>query len=76
MTFAAERPDGFGTGGTEVPVLIDGDLRIFVSTVILEDIGEGWPEPPRLPRDPTARLRPRDGGCPQYAGRGREWGLR
>lgn len=50
MTFAAERPDGFGTGGTEVPVLIDGDLRIFVSTVILEDIGEGWPEPPLLPR--------------------------
>ncbi|MGA4550758.1 hypothetical protein [Methylorubrum aminovorans] len=41
VTFAAERPDDFGTGGTEVPVLIDGDLRIFVSTVILEDIGEG-----------------------------------
>ncbi|GJE63379.1 hypothetical protein LNAOJCKE_0574 [Methylorubrum aminovorans] len=41
MTFAAERPDDIGTGGTEVPVLIDGDLRIFVSTVILEDIGEG-----------------------------------
>lgn len=41
MPFTAKRPDGFGTGRTEVPVLIDGDLRIFVSTVILEDIGEG-----------------------------------
>ncbi len=66
VAFTAELPDSFGTGRsdgpfaaanprTEVPVLIDGDVRIFDSTIILEYIEERWPEPPLLPRDPAAR---------------------
>jgi glutathione S-transferase/RNA polymerase-associated protein len=43
----------------EVPALIDGDARIFDSTVILEYIDEKWPEPALLPRDPAARARAR-----------------
>jgi RNA polymerase-associated protein len=66
VAFQAELPDSFGTGRSdgplaaanpraEVPVLIDGEVRIFDSTVILEYIEERWPEPPLLPRDPAAR---------------------
>ncbi len=39
----------------EIPVLIDGDTRIFESTVIMEYIEERWPEPPLLPSDPGRR---------------------
>jgi stringent starvation protein A len=38
-----------------VPVLIDGPVRIFDSTVIMEYIEERWPDPPLLPRDPAAQ---------------------
>ena len=43
----------------EVPALIDGETRIFDSTIILEYIEEKWPEPPLLPRDPAERARMR-----------------
>lgn len=70
IAFDLELPDTFGTGRTdgpfaeanprgEVPVLIDGDLRLFESTVILEYIEERWPEPALLPRDPAVRARAR-----------------
>ncbi|MFC6746595.1 glutathione S-transferase family protein [Methylobacterium persicinum] len=66
VAFTAELPESFGTGRqdgpfaaanprTEVPVLIDGDVTVFDSTVILEYIEERCPEPPLLPRDPAAR---------------------
>jgi RNA polymerase-associated protein len=66
VPFRAELPESFGTGQTEgpfaaanpraeVPVLIDGETRIFESTVIMEYIEERWPDPALLPRDPAAR---------------------
>ena len=66
VPFRAELPEDFGTGRAdtpfvranpraEVPVLIDGDVRVFESTVILEYIEERWPDPPLLPRDPAGR---------------------
>ena len=39
----------------QVPVLVDGETRIFDSTIILEYIEERWPDPPLLPRSPEAR---------------------
>lgn len=69
VPFQFETPKGIGTGfeastdaafwnsnnRIEVPVLIDGDLKIFDSTVILEYIEDKWPEPALLPpRDQAA----------------------
>ena len=70
VAFDLELPETFGTGREdgpfaeanprgEVPVLIDGDLRLFESTVILEYIEERWPQPALLPRDPAARAQAR-----------------
>ncbi|KQQ32892.1 glutathione S-transferase [Methylobacterium sp. Leaf125] len=66
VPFTAELPECFGTGRdagpfaaanprTEVPVLLDGDVTLFESTVILESVEERWPEPPLLPSEPAAR---------------------
>lgn len=66
VTFDAKLPESFGTGQqdgafftanprSEVPVLIDGDVKIFDSTIILEYIEERWPNPPLLPKDPAKR---------------------
>lgn len=66
VAFRAELPEDFGTGRTgtpfaaanpraEVPVLIDGEARVFESTVIMEYVEERWPDPPLLPREPAAR---------------------
>ena len=41
----------------EVPVLVDGDLVVYDSTLILEYLEDRYPEPPLLPRDPAARAR-------------------
>ena len=43
----------------EVPVLLDGELSIFQSSVILEYIEERWPQSPLLPRDAGERARVR-----------------
>ncbi|MFI4988835.1 MAG: glutathione S-transferase family protein [Alphaproteobacteria bacterium] len=39
----------------QVPVLIDGDLTLFDSTLILEYLDEAYPVPPLLPRGAAAR---------------------
>jgi glutathione S-transferase len=43
----------------EVPALIDGDTKVFDSTIILEYIEDRWPTPPLLPGTPAERARAR-----------------
>jgi glutathione S-transferase len=43
----------------QVPVLVDGDVRLYDSTVILEYLEDRYPEPPLYPRDLAARARAR-----------------
>jgi glutathione S-transferase/RNA polymerase-associated protein len=63
-------PGGLGAGGAagefadanprgEVPTLIDGEVRLFDSTIILEYIEDKWPTPPLLPASPADRARVR-----------------
>jgi glutathione S-transferase/RNA polymerase-associated protein len=66
VPFETRMPDALGSGSAagefvstnprmEVPVLIDGDARIFDSTIILEYIEDKWPTPALLPEAPRAR---------------------
>jgi glutathione S-transferase len=41
----------------QVPVLIDGDLTLFDSTLIFEYLEDAYPEPPLYPRGAAARAR-------------------
>jgi glutathione S-transferase len=41
----------------QVPVLLDGDLILYDSTVILEYLEDAYPEPSLYPREPRARAR-------------------
>ena len=70
IDYEAVIPDGMsnGTAGgefveanprAEVPTLLDGDVRIFDSTVILEYIEEKWTAPALLPATPAERARVR-----------------
>ena len=70
IVFDVETPQAIGSGKSaglfaaasprrEVPALIDGDARIFDSTIILEYIEDKFPSPPLLPRDPLARANAR-----------------
>ncbi|HEX5264101.1 MAG TPA: glutathione S-transferase family protein [Phenylobacterium sp.] len=70
QTFEPPMPEGIGAGGAggeftaanpraEVPALIDGDVMVFDSTIILEYIEDKWPNPPMLPQDPAERARVR-----------------
>ena len=68
--FGAPLPGGLGAGGAqgdflkanpraEVPALVDGDVTIFDSTIILEYIEDKWPTPALLPATPADRARVR-----------------
>jgi glutathione S-transferase len=71
VPFSAKLPAGFGSGTPgdadfvkgnprhEVPMLVDGELRLFDSTIILEYLEDKFPSPPMLPGDPAARARAR-----------------
>ena len=70
LKFDVETPNALGSGKAagpfaaasprnEVPALIDGDARIFDSTIILEYLEDKHPSPPLLPRDPAARAEAR-----------------
>ena len=88
VAFDLELPESFGTGRedgafaeanprAEVPVLIDGDLKLFESTVILEYVEERWPAPAPAaarPRRPGAGAA--DRGGLRHAIRGGELGVR
>src|SRR5262245_53825112 len=41
----------------QVPVLIDDDVKVYDSTLILEYLEERYPEPPLYPRDLKPRVR-------------------
>jgi glutathione S-transferase/RNA polymerase-associated protein len=43
----------------EVPALIDGETKVFDSTIILEYLEDKWPKPPLLPAAPADRARVR-----------------
>ncbi|HJQ83771.1 MAG TPA: glutathione S-transferase family protein [Candidatus Binatia bacterium] len=42
---------------SQVPVLVDGDLVLYDSTLILEYLEDRHPSPPLLPADPAGRAR-------------------
>lgn len=41
----------------QVPCLVDGDVTLYDSTVILEYLEDRYPDPPLMPRDPAGRAR-------------------
>ncbi|MEO8157476.1 MAG: glutathione S-transferase family protein [Betaproteobacteria bacterium] len=70
LEFETSIPDGMSMGKAggefvdanpraEVPTLVDGDFRVYDSTVMLEYIEEKWPNPPLLPKAPAERARVR-----------------
>lgn len=70
LAFEAPMPGGLGAGGAagafveaspraEVPALVDGEVRIFDSTIILEYLDDAYPDPPMRPDTPAERARVR-----------------
>lgn len=70
LAFESRVPGGLGAGGAagdflaaspraEVPALIDGEVSIFDSTVILEYLEDAYPEHRLLPPSPADRARVR-----------------
>lgn len=42
-----------------MPAFVDGDVRLFNSTIIVEYIEDRWPTPPLMPKDPYERAKAR-----------------
>jgi len=70
VTFEARLPAAIGSGTSEqafqqsnprgeVPALVDGDVAVYDSTIILEYIEDRWPRPALLPVDAAERARVR-----------------
>ncbi|MCB1691422.1 MAG: glutathione S-transferase family protein [Pseudomonadales bacterium] len=70
IPFEALLPTAIGSGQTddefarvnprqEVPTLVDGDVAVFDSTIILEYLEDKYPSPPMLPATPAERARVR-----------------
>jgi len=70
VPFETVSPGGLGAGGAsgafaaanpraEVPTLVDGEVAVFDSTVILEYLEDAYPTPPLLPASPAERARVR-----------------
>jgi glutathione S-transferase len=70
LAYEAPMPGGLGAGGAagdfveaspraEVPALVDGDVRIFDSTIILEYLDDAYPEPAMRPAGAAERARVR-----------------
>lgn len=70
VAFETVSPGGLGAGGAagafaqanpraEVPTLVDGDVAVFDSTVILEYLEDAYPTPALLPASPADRARVR-----------------
>lgn len=70
LAFRTELPGGLGAGGAqgafveaspraEVPALVDGDVRVFDSTIILEYLDDAYPDPPMRPASAPDRARVR-----------------
>jgi glutathione S-transferase len=70
LAFETPQPGGLGAGGAqgdfveaspraEVPALVDGDVRVFDSTIILEYLDDAYPDPPMRPTSARERARVR-----------------
>ena len=70
LEFTAIVPDGLANGTAagafveaspraEIPALMDGEVQVFDSTIILEYLEDQWPAPALLPKDSAARARVR-----------------
>ncbi len=70
VDFTAEIPAGLGAGDlsgpltaanprTEIPTLIDGDVRVWDSSIILQYLEDKLPDPALLPADAAARAKAR-----------------
>lgn len=70
LAFETQMPGGLGAGGAqgefveaspraEVPALVDGDVRIFDSTIILEYLDDAYPDPAMRPTSAAERARVR-----------------
>jgi glutathione S-transferase/RNA polymerase-associated protein len=70
LAYEAPLPGGLGAGGAqgefvaanpraEVPALVDGDVRVFDSTIILEYLEDAYPTPAMLPKSAADRARVR-----------------